>query len=157
MVPPNLCEAKDLHKLTNSSSDTSSRSSLALLFIVLTPVQGNGHARDKLHFEDKDLYILDIYNADLWPWDSFAKGAIDCELPIRSGTGDEDYLSTLKQGLERAFKEFTPDIILYNAGTDILVGDPLGRLVASPYMRVIWQSMLCLLPPPDVAEHCCCL
>lgn len=95
-------------------------------------MQGNGHARDKLHFKDKDLYILDIYNADLWPWDNFAKRAIDCELPIRSGTGDEDYLSTLKQGLQRAFKEFTPDIILYNAGTDILVGDPLGRLGFPP-------------------------
>ncbi len=27
----------------------------------LPPAQGNGHERDKLHFQDKDLYILDIY------------------------------------------------------------------------------------------------
>ena len=32
-------------------------------------VQGNGHERDKLNFKDSDLYILDIYNVDQWPWD----------------------------------------------------------------------------------------
>lgn len=70
---------------------------------------------------------MDLYNADLWPWDAAAKAAINCNLPMKSGTGDEEYLSLLTKGLDTAFKEFTPDIILYNAGTDILIGDPLGR------------------------------
>jgi acetoin utilization deacetylase AcuC-like enzyme len=25
--------------------------------------QGNGYARDKLHFEDNDVFVLDVYNA----------------------------------------------------------------------------------------------
>jgi len=41
-------------------------------------------------------------------------------------TSDETYLPALAAALERAFKAFTPDFVLYNAGTDILVGDPLG-------------------------------
>ncbi len=28
--------------------------------------QGNGHARDKLHFKDNDLFIVDIYNGSVW-------------------------------------------------------------------------------------------
>lgn len=32
--------------------------SMATLLVL---AQGNGHERDKLHFEDRDLYILDIY------------------------------------------------------------------------------------------------
>jgi histone deacetylase 11 len=75
---------------------------------------------------DDDLYIFDIYNSDIWPWDAAAKAAINCQQPIHSGTGDDEYLSVLQKGLDRAFAEFLPDICLYNAGTDILAGDPLG-------------------------------
>ena len=46
---------------------------------------------------------------------------------LSSGTKDAEYLSSLDTALQRASKEFEPDIILYNAGTDILTGDPLGR------------------------------
>lgn len=89
-------------------------------------MQGNGHARDKIHFKDDDLYILDIYNSDIWPCDTAAKAAIDCDRPIHTGTEDAEYLATLKEGLSKAFADFSPDICLYNAGTDILAGDPLG-------------------------------
>lgn len=90
-------------------------------------MQGNGHERDKLKFEDNNLYILDIYNADLWPNDSVAKGAISNGVELSNGTKDAEYLEKLQTALQRAGKEFQPDIILYNAGTDILQGDPLGR------------------------------
>ena len=90
-------------------------------------MQGNGHERDKLKFEDDNLYILDIYNADLWPNDSLAKGAISNMTELSCGTKDAEYLGNLQAALQRAGKEFQPDMILYNAGTDILQGDPLGR------------------------------
>lgn len=32
----------------------------------------------------------------------------------------------MNDGLERAKSEFAPDLIVYNAGTDILINDPLG-------------------------------
>ena len=89
-------------------------------------LQGNGHERDRLHVQDNDLYIFDMYNRQLWPADSKAKTAIDCDKPIVSGTGDAEYLARLEEGLAASFREFSPDIVLYNAGTDILVGDPLG-------------------------------
>ena len=46
---------------------------------------------------------------------------------MRNGTADEEYLALLARGLEAGFTNFAPDIVLYNAGTDILKGDPLGQ------------------------------
>ena len=34
--------------------------------------------------------------------------------------------------LDKAFEEFQPDFVIYNAGTDILEGDPLGKLAITP-------------------------
>ncbi|EFJ04287.1 hypothetical protein SELMODRAFT_432551, partial [Selaginella moellendorffii] len=34
--------------------------------------------------------------------------------------------------ISEAFQAFAPDLLVYNAGTDILEGDPLGRLEVSP-------------------------
>lgn len=52
------------------------------------------------------------------------------ELP--PGTGDEEYLAKLSAGLDAAAAAFPqPDLLLYNAGSDILRGDPLGRLAVS--------------------------
>eukprot|EP01025_Chloroclados_australasicus_P037545 TRINITY_DN3833_c3_g1_i4.p2 TRINITY_DN3833_c3_g1~~TRINITY_DN3833_c3_g1_i4.p2 ORF type:complete len:227 (-),score=25.73 TRINITY_DN3833_c3_g1_i4:562-1242(-) len=93
--------------------------------------QGNGLERDKVYFKDENLFILDAYNAMIWPGDYEAKQAIDIAVEYRSRTTDEEYLSKLRNALKYAKQKFTPDIIIYNAGTDILVGDPLGRMNVS--------------------------
>ena len=38
--------------------------------------------------------------------------------------------------LPKVLDEFKPDIIVYNAGTDVLLGDPLGALDITPDVRV---------------------
>ena len=48
------------------------------------------------------------------------------QVPFHCHTADGTYLPALAAALERAFAQFTPDLVLYNAGTDILEGDPLG-------------------------------
>lgn len=35
---------------------------------------------------------------------------------------------------------FLPDIIVYNAGTDILEGDSLGHLSISPKVTCLWSA-----------------
>lgn len=41
--------------------------------------------------------------------------------------------------MDGALNEFTPDIVVYNAGTDILDGDPLGRLSITGQ---VWETSL---------------
>lgn len=37
--------------------------------------------------------------------------------------------------INAALEEFKPNLVVYNAGTDILLGDPLGRLDITPKVR----------------------
>jgi acetoin utilization deacetylase AcuC-like enzyme len=39
------------------------------------------------------------------------------------------------RNLEEALQEFHPDILVYNAGTDVLDGDSLGLLAVSARVR----------------------
>jgi hypothetical protein len=50
---------------------------------------------------------------------------------LNSGIKDGEYLERLREALLESFKQFTPDCIIYNAGTDILEGDPLGNMCIS--------------------------
>ena len=43
--------------------------------------------------------------------------------------------STNYRELPRALDEFKPDMVVYNAGTDILKGDPLGVLDITPEVK----------------------
>eukprot|EP01112_Ceratiomyxa_fruticulosa_P016950 TRINITY_DN5196_c0_g1_i1.p1 TRINITY_DN5196_c0_g1~~TRINITY_DN5196_c0_g1_i1.p1 ORF type:complete len:390 (+),score=55.87 TRINITY_DN5196_c0_g1_i1:98-1171(+) len=99
-----------------------------VMIIDLDAHQGNGHERDKLKFQDKNLFILDMYNKDIYPGDREAAQAIDIAVPLRSGTKDTAYLTQLENAMNTAFSIVKPDIVYYNAGTDILEGDPLGSL-----------------------------
>ena len=48
-------------------------------------------------------------------------------LGCRCGMKGPAYLSQLEGALQQASQAFKPDFIIYNAGTDVLAGDPLGR------------------------------
>ena len=51
------------------------------------------------------------------------------------GTEDDEYLQKVERNLEKALQEHRPDVVVYNAGTDILEGDRLGGLAISPQVR----------------------
>jgi histone deacetylase 11 len=78
-----------------------------------------------------------MYNAGIYPYDHVAKRYIDQKVELVSGTKTEDYLDQLDKALKVAESRFQPQLIVYNAGTDILDGDPLGRLKISPQGVVI--------------------
>ncbi|XP_026117084.1 histone deacetylase 11 isoform X2 [Carassius auratus] len=98
--------------------------------IDLDAHQGNGHERDFL--EDRRIYIMDVYNRHIYPGDGYAKRAIKRKVELDWGTEDMEYLQKVELHSEGALNEVKPDIIIYNAGTDILDGDPLGGLAISP-------------------------
>lgn len=76
-----------------------------------------------------DVYIVDGYNAQIYPGDTFAASAIDLPIHFKSGVSDAEYLSRVDTALDQAFTEFSDaDIVLYNAGSDILERDPLGAM-----------------------------
>ncbi|CAG9762833.1 unnamed protein product [Ceutorhynchus assimilis] len=99
-----------------------------VMIVDLDAHQGNGYETD---FKDNDsVYIMDVYNKWIYPKDASAKEAIRKNVPIDFYTDDENYLSIVKKyrNFIDALKEFSPDLLVYNAGTDVLVGDRLGGL-----------------------------
>jgi histone deacetylase 11 len=101
---------------------------LRVLIIDLDAHQGNGIA--SIFRGDRRVDILDIYNSMIYPRDIEAQSYITYGYPLSAGTQDQDYLATLRKALS-AMEGKSYDLIIYNAGTDILKGDPLGRLAVS--------------------------
>lgn len=100
-----------------------------IMIIDLDAHQGDGYARDL--GDDPDTFIFDMYNPDIYPQDDAAAQGIDHYEHVRHGVGDEEYLEKLGNGLAESFRRFTPDLVIYNAGTDILAADPLGGMNVS--------------------------
>ncbi|XP_070261987.1 histone deacetylase 11 isoform X4 [Myotis yumanensis] len=97
---------------------------------ITLAIKGNGHERDFMG--DQRVYIMDVYNRHIYPGDRFAKQAIRRKVELEWGTEDDEYLDKVERNLKRALQEHAPDVMVYNAGTDILEGDRLGGLSISP-------------------------
>jgi acetoin utilization deacetylase AcuC-like enzyme len=113
-----------------------------VLIIDLDAHQGNGYQslftkidkkkHDELSYSKlPSIQIFDMYNSQIYPNDRFAKHYIDYDLPLRSRISTAEYLTLLRSNLSKALRECQPDIIFYNAGTDIFEEDPLGAMSIS--------------------------
>lgn len=85
--------------------------------------QGNGTAA--IAKSDSTLFAFSMHCGKNFPFEK-TNGDFDIALP--PGTDDTYYLSQLKFGLDRCFREFKPDFVFYLAGADPFVGDRLGLL-----------------------------
>jgi hypothetical protein len=74
------------------------------LFLFLSP----GSTQLAGVFKDLQVFILDIYNYQIYPGDGPAKKAIDCDVPIKSRTSDDEYLGLLKKHLTASLEKFNP-------------------------------------------------
>jgi histone deacetylase 11 len=100
-----------------------------ILIIDLDAHQGNGH--ESIHANDERVKIFDVYSEYNYPKDEAAKKAIDFNYPVKHGIRDAEYLQILNSKLPKAIDESNPDLIIYNAGTDIFEKDSLGRMNVS--------------------------
>ena len=103
-----------------------------ILIVDLDAHRGNGVL--EIFCADPAVHVLDLYNFQnypgLFPGDP---EAFPFQIPLKAQTGDAAYLETLQEELPK-FLDSTPRprLAIYNAGTDIVVGDPVGRLAVSP-------------------------
>lgn len=65
----------------------------------------------------------------------FSPEAIRRKVELEWGTEDEEYLEKVERNVRRSLQEHLPDVVVYNAGTDVLEGDRLGGLSISPAVR----------------------
>ncbi|MCE5207638.1 MAG: histone deacetylase [Chloroflexi bacterium] len=87
--------------------------------------QGNGTASIFNH--NKDVFILDIYGSSNYP---VRKVPASLNIPLPTGTQDDEYLDALSRSLPSVFS-FNPDIIFYIGGVDPLGSDRFNKLALS--------------------------
>lgn len=105
------------------------RPDLSIMVIDLDAHQGNGY--ETVFKDDPRVHILDVYNEEIYPNDIEAKQYIDFHYPLQSHIKDADYLSLIETEIAKALAQVKPGLIIYNAGTDIFIEDPLGRMSIS--------------------------
>lgn len=85
---------------------------------------------------------ISLLKHESWFHISNYAGAIKRKIELDWGTEDKEYLEKVETHVKGALNEVTPDVIVYNAGTDILDGDPLGGLSISPQVSVIISTII---------------
>jgi acetoin utilization deacetylase AcuC-like enzyme len=73
----------------------------------------------------RGIYTCSLHCEDNFP---FEKRQGSRDVPLRSHLEDAAYLEQLHRTLNDVSDEFTPDLVLYDAGVDVFQGDQLGNL-----------------------------
>jgi acetoin utilization deacetylase AcuC-like enzyme len=85
--------------------------------------QGNGTAA--IFKGDTTVFTLSIHQENNYP---FHKPPSTMDINLADGTGDDEYLIELANGLTEAFRHFRPQLVFYIAGADPYRDDQLGGL-----------------------------
>jgi acetoin utilization deacetylase AcuC-like enzyme len=85
--------------------------------------QGNGTAA--IFRDDPAVFTLSLHGENNFP---FTKESSDIDTGLPDGTGDEEYLTTLRRQLTSVLERHRPDLVFYLAGADPFERDRLGRL-----------------------------
>jgi acetoin utilization deacetylase AcuC-like enzyme len=97
-----------------------------ILLIDLDVHQGNGSA---VMFQNEPrVFTFSMHGRDNYP---LHKEVSDLDIPLETGTSDEEYLNLLYKTLPTLFAKHQPDFAFFVAGVDILATDKLGHLAVS--------------------------
>ncbi|AXG73797.1 histone deacetylase [Flavobacterium arcticum] len=97
-----------------------------ILIVDLDVHQGNGTAEI---FKNNDtVFTFSMHGKTNYP---FKKEISDLDIALPDNTGDDEYLSILKETLPKLIDSHKPDFIFYLSGVDILASDKLGKLDCS--------------------------
>ena len=95
----------------------------SVLILDLDLHQGDGNA---IFFaKDDHVFTFSMHEGTAFP---VPKAMSDLDVGLPRETGGVEYLERLNQALEEVAERFQPRIIVYVAGSDPYVGDPLGSL-----------------------------
>jgi acetoin utilization deacetylase AcuC-like enzyme len=94
-----------------------------VLIIDLDLHQGDGNAT--VFAGDRETYTVSVHEENIFP---IPKARSDLDIGLAAFTGDADYLVAVDEALAHARQHFTPEMIVYVAGSDPYQDDPLGSL-----------------------------
>jgi histone deacetylase 11 len=98
-----------------------------ILIIDTDAHHGNGNAYTFM--ENKQVTILDAYNAGIYPTSGYTRNRVDIPVPLPPGTEGKAYLQKYSAALEKLDDDYRLAFVV--AGTDTLLSDKLGGLCLS--------------------------
>lgn len=98
-----------------------------ILIIDTDAHHGNGNAY--AFMENKQVTILDVYNAGIYPTSGYTRDRVDIPVPLPPGTDGQTYLQRYSEALEKLDDNYRLAFVV--AGTDTLTSDKLGGLCLS--------------------------
>jgi acetoin utilization deacetylase AcuC-like enzyme len=123
------------------------------------------HDRRQGTQQARAVCAIHMLSADVFPNDAPARSAINVERCLHCSCSSDEYLAQLSSALDEADKLGSPDLVIHNAGTDILVKDPLGQMQVSSEAvikrdMVVWKRFrgrgvpVCMLLSGGYAKQC---
>ncbi len=97
-----------------------------VLIVDLDLHDGNGTR--SIFADDPTVYTFSIHNAD---WGDVGVEA-STSIALGFDVDDDTYLDALHETLPPVFREFDPGLVVYVAGADVAVDDPIGNWNISP-------------------------
>lgn len=94
-----------------------------VLIFDLDVHQGDGTAR--ILADQDDIFTCSVHCEKNFP-SRKAQSDLDINIPV--GADDQTYLAMMMAGFELAIEQSKPDFVIYDAGVDIFIDDPLGLL-----------------------------
>jgi acetoin utilization deacetylase AcuC-like enzyme len=93
----------------------------------------HGNGTDAIFRDDDSVLFVSLHQ---WPFYPGTGGPDDqaettLNIPLRAGSGDEEYLEAFRDVVEPAFARFEPELVLVSAGFDAHVDDPLAEMAVS--------------------------
>ncbi len=98
-----------------------------ILVLDLDVHQGDGTAA--IFERDPTVRTVSVHCQENFP---FRKMNSDVDVPIAKGTGDGAYLTNVERVIREQVEPWGPELILYQAGVDVLKTDRLGHLELTP-------------------------
>ena len=98
-----------------------------VLFVDLDVHQGDGTAA--IFANDPSVFTLSLH-CEAQPFPAVQPPS-DLDVPLPAECSDAQYLSALGDVLPQVLSTFQPDLVMYNAGTDVHKDDSLGKMALS--------------------------
>jgi len=111
--------------------------------VVLDIDVHHGNGTQEIFWRDPNVFYVSLHQWPWYPWDWGAAGEIgggkgegaNLNVPLASGSGDEDYLAAFDSIVAPAVRRYLPDMLLVSAGFDAHAADELSlqRVTASGF------------------------
>jgi acetoin utilization deacetylase AcuC-like enzyme len=96
----------------------------------------HGNGTQKIFYDRDDVLFVDIHREGIYPFSGdeketgFGKGkGYTVNIPMKKGSGEEDYLEVFDTYLLGKIEQFNPDWILVSCGFDAHKDDPIGGML----------------------------